>query len=224
MLEIKNAGFHFNRNESFSSYLGIQVDHLPDGSKKLSQPGLTKQLLEMMGMMDANPVHTPIVSSLRSYSDSEDHDASFNYRSALGMLMYLGNNTRPECSYAINACAQYSIEPKKPHAEAIRRICRYLKGTIEDGIIISPDSSSFTLDCHTDADFAGNWNIDDSDKIDSARSRAGYLITLGNVPVLWKSKRIQEICLSTMESEYIALSMSMRSLIHLRGLLFETNS
>ena len=99
-----------------------------------------------------------------------------------------------------------------------------MKGTIEDGIIISPDSSSFTLDCHTDADFAGNWNIDDSDKIDSARSRAGYLITLGNVPVLWKSKRIQEICLSTMESEYIALSMSMRSLIHLRGLLFETNS
>ena len=99
-----------------------------------------------------------------------------------------------------------------------------MKGTIEEGIIISPDSSSFTLNCHTNANFAGNWDIDDSDKINSACSRAGYLITLGNVPVLWKSKWIQEICLSTMESEYIALSMSMRSLHHLRGLLFETNS
>ncbi|MCA1807605.1 MAG: Ty1/Copia family ribonuclease HI, partial [Actinobacteria bacterium] len=44
---------------------------------------------------------------------------------------------------------------------------------------------------------------------------------LGNTPVLWKSKRIQEICLSTMESEYISLSMAMRSLIYLRGLMFE---
>ena len=49
------------------------------------------------------------------------------------------------------------------------------------------------------------------------------MITLGDVPVLWKSKRIQEICLSTMESEYISLSMSMRSLVYLRGLLFEIN-
>ena len=222
--EIQDAGFHFNRDTSFNAYLGIQVDHLPDGSKKLSQPGLTQQLLELMGMVDCNPVSTPIASQLRSYSKSEDHDGSFNYRSALGILMYLGNNTRPECAYAINACAQYCINPKVPHAEAIRRICRYLKGTSKEGIIIKPDAESFTLDCHTDADFAGNWNLEDSDDADASRSRAGYLITLGNVPVLWKSKRIQEICLSTMESEYIALSMSMRSLIYLRGLLFETNS
>ena len=222
--EIADAGFHFNEDETFSSYLGIQVDHLPDGSKLLSQPGLTSQLLEMMAMTDCNPVFTPIASSLRNYPNSEDHDGSYNYRSALGMLMYLGNNTRPECAYAINACAQYSISPKKPHADAVRRICRYLKGTANKGIIIKPDDDSFTLDCHCDADFAGNWNLEDSEDPHAAKSRAGYLITLGKVPVLWKSKRITEICLSTMESEYIALSMSMRSLIHLRGLLFETNS
>ena len=137
--------------------------------------------------------------------------------------MYLGNNTRPECAYAINACAQYSIDPKQPHGEAIRRICRYVKGTIEDGIIIDPATGPLSLDCHVDADFAGNWNLADSQDLNASRSRAGYLITLGNVPILWKSKRISEICLSTMESEYIALSMAMRSLIFLRGLLFETN-
>ena len=46
------------------------------------------------------------------------------------------------------------------------------------------------------------------------------VITFGNVPVLWKSKIQTEIALSTMESEYIALSTAMRSLVHLRALLF----
>ena len=80
------------------------------------------------------------------------------------------------------------------------------------------------MDCFVDADFAGNWTSTEADSADTVRSRAGFVISIGEVPVLWKSKRIHEICLSTMESEYIALSMAMRSLIHLRGLLFEIDA
>ena len=63
------------------------------------------------------------------HSSSEEHDKSFNSQSALSVLMYLGNNTCPECAFAIDAWAQYSVNPKKTHAKAIRRIRRYLKGT-----------------------------------------------------------------------------------------------
>ena len=223
--DLDEAGFAFSRDSTFNSYLGILVEDLPDGTKKLSQPGLTKQLLEMMGMMECNATKTPMAEQLQNYPDAEAHDGSFNYRSAIGMLLYLGNNTRPECAFAINACAQHAINPKKPHAEAVRRICRYLKGTMDKGIILDPGGTNgITLDCHVDADFAGNWNLTDSADPNAARSRAGYLITLGNAPVLWRSKRITDICLSTMEAEYIALSMSMRSLLHLRGMLFEIDS
>ena len=220
--QIAAAQFPFTRDADFASYLGVLIEHRDDGSKKLSQPGLTKQLLEMMGMTDCNPSRTPMSTPLFAHRDSQPHDDSFNYRSALGMLMYLGNNTRPECAFAINACAQYSINPKLPHAEAVRRICRYLKGTANEGVIVRPnDDAEVKLDCYVDADFAGNWTQLEANDSDSVRSRAGFIISIGGVPVLWKSKRIQEICLSTMESEYIALSMAMRLLIYLRGLLFE---
>jgi hypothetical protein len=222
--QIDDAGFAFSRDADFSSYLGVKVEHLADGSKKLSQPGLTQQLLEVMGMTDCNPSRTPISGPVFGYPNAEEHDDSFNYRSAIGMLMYLGNNTCPEISFAINACAQHSVNPKKPHADAVRRICRYLKGTQEEGLIIEEDPGMVALDCSVDADYAGNYTATEAEDPESVRSRCGYIISLGVVPVLWKSKRIQEICLSTMESEYISLSMSMRSLIYLRGLLFETDA
>ena len=219
---IDKAGYAFSRDETFASYLGVLVEHLPDGTKKLSQPGLVRQLLDVMGMTDCNPARTPISGPLFAHKDSEHHDrGSFNYRSALGMLQYLTNNTRPEIAFATNASAQYSIDPRKPHSEAVRRICRYLKGTAEQGLIVAPSGSQLSLDCMVDADYAGNWNLPEAQDPETVKSRCGFVITLGTTPVLWKSKRIQEICLSTMESEYISLSMAMRSLIYLRGLLFE---
>lgn len=218
---IDKAGFAFDRDEDFSSYLGVKVEHNEDGSVTLTQPGLTGQLLDMMGMRDCNPARTPITTPLFTHADSEPHNGSFNFRSALGMMMYLVNNTRPECAFAVNSCAQYSINPKQPHAEAVRRICRYFKGTIDKGITIKPNSATIKLDCYVDADYAGHWTSTEADNPASVKSRAGYVINLGSVPVLWKSKRIQEICLSTMEAEYISLSMAMRSLIYLRGLMFE---
>ncbi len=156
---IDAAGYAFSRDETFASYLGVLVEHLPDGTKKLSQPGLTRQLLEVMGLSDCNPARTPIADPLFAFKDSPAHTGTFNYRSALGMLMYLTNNTRPECAYAVNACAQYSVDPRVPHAEAVRRICRYLKGTVENGLLITPDTAQLSLNCMVDADYAGNWNL-----------------------------------------------------------------
>ena len=77
--QIQDAKFAFSRDEDFNSYLGILVEDLPDGTKKLSQPGLTKQLLEMMGMTDCNPTKTPMAAQLHNYTDAEDYDGSFNY-------------------------------------------------------------------------------------------------------------------------------------------------
>eukprot|EP00977_Amphora_coffeiformis_P023187 scaffold12381_cov86-Amphora_coffeaeformis.AAC.3 len=209
---IAQCGYAFDREEDFNSYLGVQVDHNPEGSKTLSQPGLARQLLDMMGMQDCNPSRTPMSNPLFAHATSDDHNGSFNYRSAI-------NNTRPECAFSVNLCAQYSISPKVPHAEAVRRICRYVKGTVDKGITIKPKTSDIALDCYVDADYAGHWISSEADSPETVKSRAGYIISLGNAPVLWKSKRIHELCLSVMESEYIALSMAMRSLVYLRGLI-----
>jgi hypothetical protein len=217
---LDRLGYGFSRDGSFSQYLGIQVNHQDDGTIKLSQPGLKRNIIDVMGLQDANSSPTPISTPLFKHLDSPPFDESFNYRSALGMLQYVGNNTHPECAYAINSCARYCIEPKQAHGAALKRIARYLKGCLDDGLIIRRQDN-LSLDCHCDSDFAGNYIKTDNDDPASVRSRTGFLITFGTVPILWKSKIQTEIALSSMEAEYIALSTAMRSLIHLRSLLFE---
>ena len=80
------------------------------------------------------------------------------------------------------------------------------------------------MDCHVDADFAGNWNPKDAEDPSGVKSRTGYLLTFGGVPLLWRSVTQECIALSTMESEYIALSTAMRSLVHVRALLSELST
>ena len=66
--------------------------------------------------------------------------------------------------------------------------------------------------------------IEASDDRNSAKSRTGYVITIANCPVLWVSKLQTEIALSILESEFIALSSSFRSLIPVKRLIEETLS
>ena len=216
----KDLKYDFSRDAGFSSYLGIQIDRQDDGKIKLTQPHLKASVVDVLGLSDVNSCTTPISTPLFKHKDSPLFDNHFNYRSALGMMQYLGNNTHPECAYAINSCARYCTDPRKAHGVALKRIGRYLKGVLDDGLIIS-SSGSLSLDCHCDADFAGNYIKEESQDPSSVRSRTGFVITFGSVPVLWKSKIQTEIALSTMESEYISLSTAMRSLVHLRALLLE---
>ena len=66
--------------------------------------------------------------------------------------------------------------------------------------------------------------IEASDDLNSAKSRTGYVITIADCPVLWVSKLQTEIALSILESEFIALSSSFRSLIPVKRLIEETRS
>jgi len=85
-------------------------------------------------------------------------------------------------------------------------------------------SDEFNVDCYVDADFAGLYNIENDQDPICVKSRTGYLITFMGCPLLWRSKIQSLIALSTMEAEYIALSMSMRELIPIREIIKEIKS
>jgi hypothetical protein len=76
----------------------------------------------------------------------------------------------------------------------------------------------------SDSDFCGLFHRDPDDSPSSVKSRGGFLITLSDVPLVWKSQLQSEITLSTMEAEYSTLSMSLRTLLPLRDLLIEVTS
>ena len=111
----------------------------------------------------------------------------------------------------------------------MKRIVRYLIGTIRNdrikrdtnqGIIYRPDKSK-CVDVFVDASFAGEWNKAWSEEPTSVMSRTGYVVKYASCPIIWCSKLQTEITLSTTESEYVALSQSLRDVIPLLGLLNE---
>ena len=144
----------------------------------------------------------------------------WSYSSVVGMLLYLASNSRPDIAFATHQCARFTHSPKASHEAAILRICRYLQGTKDDGLIFTP-TTDLNVDCYVDADFAGLFGVEDPADPISVKSRTGYVIMIANCPLLWVSKLQQEISLSTQESECVALSSSLRDVIPIQNLVKE---
>ena len=89
---IREAGHAHSRDEDFLSSLRVLVEHMDDGSKKLSQPGLCLQLLKMLGVSECDPAKTPLSGPVFCQENEQPHSHSFNCRSALGALMHLTKN------------------------------------------------------------------------------------------------------------------------------------
>lgn len=138
------------------------------------------------------------------------------------MLLYLCSNSQPDIAFAVNQCARFSSCPKLCHEQAIKRIAKYLIKIRNRGLIIQPDVA-LRLDLYADADFAGQWNLQNADDPVSINSQSGSIITLGNIPVLWSSKLQTQIATSTMHAKYGALSNALRDLIPIQDLLNEIN-
>jgi hypothetical protein len=205
--------FDLEPEDDVSAFLGIKINELDDGQIELSQPALIERILEATDMKDCNTKGTP--ASTKPVGTDEYGpvcEATFEYAQVVGMLMYLSCNTRPDIAFAVHQVARFTHRPKRSHEEAIKRICRYLQGTKEKGIMFTP-TGKFDLDCYVDADFAGLFGYEDDQDPVCVRSRTGYVLIFGGCPLLWSSKLQTEIALSTMEAEYIALSQSMRDLL-----------
>ena len=138
------------------------------------------------------------------------------------MLSYLSGHTRPELEFSMHKCGKYTHNPWAIHEAALKRTGQYLNNTKDKGIILTP-TNDLKIDCFVDADFAGLWNQEEAIDPICVKLRTSILLTLGNVPLLWKSKLQTETALSTMESEYIALSQGMRELVSMRSLFDEVS-
>ena len=171
-----------------------------------------------MGLENAKKAKTPATEQrLPKDENGEPCNETFNYASVVGMLMYLAGNTRPDISFAVHQCARYTHFPRHSHEVALKRIGRYLIGTRDKGLIIKP-SNEMKIDMYVDADFAGLWGYEDKSDPVCVKSRCGFVILVGNCPVIWGSKLQSMISLSTMEAEYIALSDSLKHLLIVKRL------
>ena len=128
------------------------------------------------------------------------------YQSAVGSLMYAMLGTRPDISFAVGAVSQYSSNPGELHWRAVKRIFRYLKGTV--GHSLEYKRSDKIVHGYSDADWAGN--------IDNRRSTTGYAFLMNGGAVSWASKQQPTVALSTTEAEYMALAQATKEAVWIR--------
>ncbi|GJY32929.1 hypothetical protein Tco_0417398 [Tanacetum coccineum] len=114
-----------------------------------------------------------------------------DYRSKIGSLMYL-TSSRPDIVQAVCYCARYQARPTEKHLKEVKRIFRYLRGTINMGLWY-PKDSGFELTAFSDADHARC--------IDTRKSTSGGIQFLGDKLVCWMSKKQDYTAMSSAEAE-----------------------
>ena len=88
------------------------------------------------------------------------------------MMLYVCSNSRPDITFSVNQVARFSVNPKRSNEIAVKRIVKYLRGTLMRGMIIRPDNE-MRLDLHIDADFAGMFDPLEGDDPSNVKSRTG---------------------------------------------------
>jgi hypothetical protein len=161
-------------------FLGIQIEQTQSGSVLLYQADYTKRILERFNAPQ-NPIQTPMDTKTPLVKASENNllperDAA-EYRAAVGALLYLMLCTRPDLAYTLSRLSKFSSKPSIKHAEALKRVLRYLRGTINLGIEFNaPDPAlESKLYGYSDSDFAADLN--------NRRSTSGFIFLLNGGPI-----------------------------------------
>jgi hypothetical protein len=172
-----------------------------------------KELLVRFNMLGCNPAETPMETNTKLCLDENGEVVNSTlYKQMVGSLRYLCNS-RPDLFFAVGVVSRFVDTPKKSHMTAVKRILRYVQGTLEYGILFPSNNNNVVnqLVGFSDSDWCG-------DQVDR-RSTSGYIFKFLNAPISWCSKKQPVIALSSCEAEYIACAYAACQGIWLESLL-----
>jgi hypothetical protein len=129
-------------------FLGITVERRPQGMF-LHQRQYTVDFLECAGMAECKPCTTPVDTQGKVFAAGPPVADPTGYRSIAEALQYL-IFTRPDIAYAVQQVCLHMHDPREPHLTAMKRIMRYLHGTLDFGLLCR--SLTTELRVYTDVD------------------------------------------------------------------------
>ncbi|CAN6549657.1 unnamed protein product [Malus baccata var. baccata] len=188
-------------------------DIIISGSSYLAIQQVTKTgqglFLSQSKYMDCKACDTPCLPyTCLLKDDGLPYNNPTTYRSIVGALQYL-TFTRPDITFSVHQVCQFMQSPMMSHFTAVKRILRYLKGTLLVGL--SYTRGDLSLKAFSDADWAGDPN--------DRRSTTGMFVFLGNNPISWSSKKQNTVSRSSTEAEYRAMSTTTAELDWIQQLL-----
>ena len=177
-------------------FLGLEVRQEETGIF-ISQEKYAKEILKRYKMESCNPASTSMEPGTKlSKFDGGERVEAGKYRSLVGSLRYL-TCTRPDISLSVGIVSRFMEEPVYTHWKALKRILRYIQGTVSLGMFYS-NSDKYKLVGYSDSDWCGD--------IDDRKSTSRYVFFMGNTAFTWLSKKQPIVTLSTCEAEYVAAS------------------
>jgi hypothetical protein len=179
-------GFKAQMKEKFSMsdlgllsyYLGIEVKQ-KSGKISLCQLTYAVKLLDKCGMADCNAVQVPMDQrhKLSKISSNPPVD-TMTYQSIMGSLRYLVH-TRPDLAYSVRIMSRFMENPMTKHMSTVKKILRYVKGTISLGCMYKKGKEGLILYSYSDSDMA----VD----VDNQKSTSGMVFYLGPNQISWNS-------------------------------------
>ena len=120
------------------------------------------------------------------------------YSRVIGSLMYAMSCTRPDIAFAVGMLSRFTSNPGKPHWDVIQRLMRYLKGTLSTSLFYTEYTKVIK----------GFSNASWCSEPDECKSTGGFVYTMGETAISWKSKKQTAVAQSSMESEFFALAVA----------------
>jgi hypothetical protein len=180
----------------------------------INQEKYLEGVLNRFGMQDCKSASTPLETGMSTFHKRTEDEESFDehvYQQAIGCLTYASTATRPDIAAAVSILSTFMSNPSKEHWIGIKRVLRYIKGTLNYGLKFQANGNDHELVGYSDANWAGD--------VDTRRSTSGYVFKADNSTISWSSKKQATVAKSTTEAEYVALSQATQEAIWMRKLL-----
>ena len=180
------------------------------GTVTMSQQAVAEKIVAKFGV--THNKETPMVVGLKlEQFNADEPDVEEPFRSLVGHLMWLANQTRPDFLNVVRAVARYSHSPKRLHWQAAMHVLMYVRFTSSLGISFQRGMvGGDRMELFVDSDFAS--------KATDRRSVSGAVVMFSGACVMYLCRTQKSVALSSMEAEYVAMADGMKEAIFLRYL------
>ncbi|MDN6162067.1 MAG: hypothetical protein L0I79_04755, partial [Atopostipes sp.] len=213
-------------------FLGVEIKKV-DGGYTLSQSKYIENILKRFDYMDVKPRSTPADNDWSKFNRIKDKTELLDekeinwYQKVVGSLHYLVTWTRPDLATTARLMSQQLVQPTKAQKQWVLRVMQYLKGTMNEELVLVPNGSKVSSDEDmyqrkkremTGMDLVGYTDADFANEPDR-KSISGSVIFYCGCPVSWKTKKQTLTSLSTTEAEMYAAHSTIREGLFLKNVI-----